>query len=467
MRRRGALAACIVSLAAIVVGCGGGSSEGGPAELQFWSYNEPSGAFDSAVKYCNEQAGGKYEITYQKLGANADLQRQQLVRRLAAEDSSIDLLAMDVIWTAEFAEANWIKAFPDDVRKEVSKDTLEGSLGTATYEDELYGAPANSNTQLLWYRKDKVDNPPQTWDELIKMAEEMGTKVEVQAAAYEGYTVWINSLIQSAGGQILENPTTASLEPEPTKKALDIISTLANSSVADSSIANSKEDSGRLAFEQEVADFQINYPFIYPSGAAIKGFQEKIGWAPYPRVDADTPAKAPIGGFNFGVGNFTKHPDEAFDAVACLRNERNQRIAAEEGGLPPTLETLYDNEEFKKDVSVRGPDQGVDRRRRRAPRHAAVRRPLAGARHRALAAGRRRPRVLRQRAQAGRPGRPRRKGPELDGPRPPFRAIEGRAQAGHDALRARRLRDARGDGVPDRLRVLAVAEALRPALPGQ
>lgn len=345
---RAALAVLTVAMATIVGGCGGDSGSG-PVKLQWWSYNEPSGAFADAVKLCNKQSKGAYEIVYQKLGANADLQRQQLVRRLAAEDSSIDLLSMDVIWTPEFAEANWIKPFPEDVRKRVSEGTLEGSLQTATYEGKLYGAPANSNTQLLWYRKDKVKTPPKTWDELIKTAEKMKTKVEVQGAAYEGYTVWINSLIQSAGGQILEAPDEVSLEPGPLRKALEIISTLANSSVADPSIDNSKEDSGRLAFEQETAFFQINYPFIYPSAAAIKGFQDKIGWAPYPRVDPDKPAKAPIGGFNFGVGNFTEHPKEAFDAVACLRNEENQRTAAVKGGLPPTLASLYDNKKFQKD----------------------------------------------------------------------------------------------------------------------
>ena len=31
------------------------------------------------------------------------------MRRLAAEDSDIDIIGMDVIWTAEFAEAGWIR----------------------------------------------------------------------------------------------------------------------------------------------------------------------------------------------------------------------------------------------------------------------------------------------------------------------------------------------------------------------
>ncbi len=33
------------------------------------------------------------------------------MRRLAAKDSSIDLIGMDVIWTGEFAQAGWITPF--------------------------------------------------------------------------------------------------------------------------------------------------------------------------------------------------------------------------------------------------------------------------------------------------------------------------------------------------------------------
>jgi len=41
---------------------------------------------------------------------------------------------------------------------------------------------------------------------------------------------------------------------------------------------------------------------------------KEIAWKPYPAVDATHPAKAPIGGINWGVGGYTKHPTEAFEA---------------------------------------------------------------------------------------------------------------------------------------------------------
>jgi multiple sugar transport system substrate-binding protein len=343
--------ALVAGLVLAVSACGEESGSG-TVTLNFWAYNEPGGTFREAAQNCTAESGGRYRINFNALGNDPNTQRQQLVRRLAAGDSSIDIMSMDVIWTGEFAEAGWILPFPEDVAEEISRGTLQGPLDTATYEDRLFGAPANSNTQLLWYRKDLVDEPPTTWSEMIEMAEEMDEagRIETMGDAYEGLTVWFNSLVQSAGGEILSGPDSVALQPEPTRKAMDIIGTLARSSAADPSFSALREDQARLAFETGAAAFQVNWPFIYPSARDNEAdIFEDIGWAPWPRVDPDKPSRAPIGGFNWGVGGNTEHPEEAFEAAACMRNEENQRAFATKGGLPPTLASLYDDPEFKKD----------------------------------------------------------------------------------------------------------------------
>jgi multiple sugar transport system substrate-binding protein len=57
---------------------------------------------------------------------------------------------MDVVWTAEFAEAGWIKPWPAAEAAKIKQGTLAGPLKTATYKGQLWAAPANTNTQLLW-----------------------------------------------------------------------------------------------------------------------------------------------------------------------------------------------------------------------------------------------------------------------------------------------------------------------------
>src|SRR5919206_3332073 len=113
----------LIAAAMWLAACGGGSS-GGRATLNLWVFNEPSGSFKDAVKRCSASSGGRYKIVYNTLSNDADQQRQSLVRRLAAKDSSIDLAGMDVIWTAEFAEAEWILPWPARFADQLKQGTL-------------------------------------------------------------------------------------------------------------------------------------------------------------------------------------------------------------------------------------------------------------------------------------------------------------------------------------------------------
>ena len=152
--------------------CGGDEGGSGARAINWYVFNEPGGAYDAAVADCNKQADGRYKINYVKLPTDANQQRELIVRRLAAEDDDIDLIGMDVIWTAEFAEAGWILPWEGERRAAATEGKLEGPLKTVEYEDKVWAIPFTSNTQLLWYRKDRVDAPPEdfTWDEMIDEA---------------------------------------------------------------------------------------------------------------------------------------------------------------------------------------------------------------------------------------------------------------------------------------------------------
>jgi len=336
----------------ILAACGGGSSSGTPT-LNFYIYPDNSGAVQQAVDNCNAQSNGAYKISYQKLPNGADGQRIQMVRRLAAEDSSMDILGLDVTWAPEFAEAGWIREWTGDNKTQVEQGTLEGPLATATYQDRLWAAPFNSNTQLLWYRADLVPTPPQTWDEMIKMATDLAQQgkphyVEIQGNQYEGVTVWFNTLLVSAGGSVLnEAGTEPSLGP-PAVTALGIMKQLADSPGADPSLPVQMENDNRLAMEAGGAAFELNYPFVYPSMKENKpDIFPNFKWAPYPAVTSGQPSKVTIGGINLAVSKYTKHPDQAFAAIVCLRDRENQKIGAIKGGVPPSISDLYDDPELQ------------------------------------------------------------------------------------------------------------------------
>jgi multiple sugar transport system substrate-binding protein len=349
MTSRVAMKALIcLGLAAIVpIGlssCGGDSDESGARELTWFVAIQPGGSIEEVAANCSKESTGKYTVTPEFLPTDATQQREQLVRRLGAEDPSIDIVGMDVIWTGEFANAGWVEEWTGPLKKQVTEEVFPNVIETASFEGGLYAAPFNTNTQLLWYRKDLVPKPPATWDEMIDQAEDLkeaGT-IQVQANRYEGFMVWANALIESAGTQILSGPETVELEQGPTERALEVMGRLANSSAAPPSLSTSDEDSARLAFEAGESAFMTNYTFAYASAQEeAPEIGKEMGFARFPRVDEDTPSKPPLGGFNLAVSSFSDNKDIAFEAAACLAGRDSQLTAVDLDGLPPSRSDLY------------------------------------------------------------------------------------------------------------------------------
>ena len=347
MKSLGAGAAGVVMACTTLAACTSSSAATGPVTLNFYSFNDQSGAVQSAVTNCSKQSNGKYIITYNKLPAAADDQRLQLARRLAAADASMDILGLDVTWEAEFSQAGWILPWTGTYKQQAEAGTLKVPLQTATWKGQLVAVPYNSNTQLLWYRDDLVKTPPTTWDQMIADAEQLAKEgkphlIEIQGAQYEGVTVWFNTMVASAGGSIL-TPSSANAAPgKAWTTALTTMKKLATSVAADPSLSVQMEDQNRLAMEAGTAAFELNYPYVYPSMKADKpDLFKHFKWALYPGLVPGQPARVTIGGIDLAISKYSPHPDLAFQAALCLRDKPNQLLAATEGGLPPTLESLY------------------------------------------------------------------------------------------------------------------------------
>src|SRR5579884_1760246 len=263
--------AAVAALAATLV-CGAcGSSGKGPVTLNWYVFPEPSGSFQAAATACSKASSGRYSISINFLSTSSDQQRVSLVRRLAANDSSIDILAMDVDWTAEFANAKWIQPVPAGLAAQITSVDLPGPVQTATYQKRIWAVPINSNTELLWYRKDllaAIHQPvPKTWTQMINDAVQLAKLgkphyIEEQGAQYEGLTVWFNSLVDSAGGQIITGGNKV-VVGHSTAVAASIMHELATSPAADPSLNVAMEGSSDTTFDQGGAAFEINYPFTW------------------------------------------------------------------------------------------------------------------------------------------------------------------------------------------------------------
>ena len=282
-RRLVAGVASVVLAGTGLTACTAASAGTGPVTLNYYLYPDTSKATSTAISNCDAQSGGKYTISYQQLPQAADGQRQQLVRRLAAHDDTIDIMGLDVTWEPEFATAGWIQPWTGTYKAQAVNGTLVPALNTAIWKGQLVAVPDNTNTQLLWYRSDLVPTPPTTWAQMIADAEQLAKEgkphyIEIQGAQYEGATVWFNTMVASAGGTVLNPDATKVTLGAPAVKALTIMKQLATSTAADPSLSVQMENQNRLQMEAGNAAFELNYPFVYPGmktgqPEAVQGLQ--------------------------------------------------------------------------------------------------------------------------------------------------------------------------------------------------
>lgn len=353
----------MVLLASALVSCGGGES--GVPSLN-WYINPDNGGQAELAAKCSAASNGAYRIKTSILPNDATSQREQLVRRLAAKDSSIDIMSLDPPFIPEFGEAGFLRPYTDAEARELTAGALSGPIESGTWDGKLMGAPFWANTQLLWFRKSVAQaagiNParePVTWSRLIELASSAGKTVEVQGNLYEGYMVLISALVSSAGGKILENPEAgknvrAAIDSEAGRKAAAVIQQLARSKAADPALSTTDEEAGRAAFQGAQGGYMVNWAYIYGAAqeAVSKGTLDKavlddIGWGRYPRVDADAPSRPPLGGINLGIGAFGKHKDQAVEAVRCITSQESQIQYMLKSKNPGARAAVYDNAEVR------------------------------------------------------------------------------------------------------------------------
>jgi len=336
------------ALLALLVGC---APE--PAGTVINVYKSEENFFDEVVARCNRDAAGRYTIVVQSLPRDADGQREQLVRRMAARDASMDVVGLDVTWTPEFAEAGWILEWTGEDRAAAERDQLAGPLQTTIWDSRLYAVPANTNVQLLWYRSDLLPAPPATWEEMLAMAEALEARgaphvIAFTGAQYEGLVVGFNTILASFGGSLVSDDGRTATVDERTVQALALLQRFATSRAASASLSNSRETEVQAEMENGFAAFELNWPYVYAAMRANNpAMAENLAFAAYPSVLPGEPARVTVGGLNYAISAFSRYPEQARDAALCLANRENQKHLAINAGIPPTLTSLYDDPELR------------------------------------------------------------------------------------------------------------------------
>lgn len=358
-RRPRVLAAAAAAGALLLTSCG----QDDDTPVLTWYINPDDGGQAALAQQCTEEADGAYQIQTSLLPNDAPDQREQLARRLAAGDSSLDIMSLDPPFIPELSEPGFLAPVPDDVAERTTEDTLEGALAGAMWDDELVTVPFWANTQILWYRESVAEeagldmDQPVTWEEIMDVAAEQDKYLGIQGIRAESMTVWVNALMESQGEPVLVDPSAdaedleTNFDSQAGEASAEILSRIGEEGLGGPGIASMDENQAMLLFQGDNGSFMVNWPFIWPAtlAAAEEGtvdadLPDDIGWALYPQVAEGTEASAPLGGINLAVGAESEYPDLAYEAIECIVTPENQAEYFVTNGNPPSSESAFDDD---------------------------------------------------------------------------------------------------------------------------
>lgn len=385
-RRRTALSALLVSILS-----GGGplplGAQTGPVEIVFASGPDDTGTVQRIVEAFNEAHEGQVRVEWREFPRESNAHRDALLEDLAGDPGGIDVLASDVVWTAELASSGYVEDLTDRFYDDYGRAAfLDAPLESATYRLRIWGVPWYTDAGLLFYRRDLlaesgITSPPATWADLRTTARRVMAESDVpygfvfQGADYEGGTANAAEFIWSAGGEVMTSRLevtgvvvntamevdSVAVGSAAAARGLDIARELVAEGIAPADVVDFREAEALEAFAAGDAVYLRNWPYAYRVLEQAGLTRRQIGVAPLPAAGANGRSASCLGGWNLMVSSRSSEAERqaAWTLIRYLTDPARQRRQAAEAGLLPVLEALYDDPDLSADVPVVGVGKGV------------------------------------------------------------------------------------------------------------
>jgi multiple sugar transport system substrate-binding protein len=277
----------------------------------------------------------------------ADQRHQLYVQRLNAHVPDPDVLQLDVIWTAEFAGAGWIRPL-DDFAPDVS-DFVPAAIAASRWRGRLYAVPWFVDLGLLYRRTDLVAEAPRSLAALNDVAGAAQTSGRIrygvawQGARYEGLVTVFLEHLGAFGGGILDDRGRVIVDRPPAFRALTFMRDSIADGVVPASALTWQEEQTRFAFQNGDAAFMRNWPYAWAllQDGARSRVAGRVGVSTFPAADGGRPSAA-LGGAQLAINAFSAQPALAWELVRFLIEPERMLERARVAAQFPPRRSLYD-----------------------------------------------------------------------------------------------------------------------------
>ena len=287
---------------------------------------------------------------------STDLRENLHTAALLAGDDSLDLVYMDVTWTAKLAAAGWLLPLERWLPEGAAQAFLPAALEAGRVGGRLYRIPLRSDLGLLYYRRDLLEQagrpPPRSFAELLALSRSLQSPPALwgfvwPGSQYEGLVCFFLEVLHGHGGFWIEPRTLeVGLDRPEAAAALEFLRRCRREEgITPPGVTTYKEEESRRLFQDGRAVFLRNWAYAWRlsqrEDSAVRG---KVGVVLMPHAPGGA-SGAVLGGWGLGVSRFSRHPDQAAAFLLHASSLESQRVlCAPTGYAPARLDAYRDPE---------------------------------------------------------------------------------------------------------------------------
>ena len=279
-------------------------------------------------------------------------ERQNMYIRSFLSGDPLELVYMDVIWTANFAQRGWLLPLDSWFPQEEQEKFLPRDIEASHYKKRIYRVPVRSDVGMLYYRKDLISEPPKTWEEFEHLCRRSSSPPELygivfQGMQYEGLVCNYLEYLWGAGGTVLDEKENVCLETRENIEALRFMKKIIEEDWAPRSVLTFQEQHSLEFFEKGKALFMRNWPYAWKrlNHSPLKG---KVGIVPFIRKTGQRSAGT-LGGWGLGIGRGIKHPEAVWKFIEFATSDSAQKILHMQRGAVPTRKSLFEDTDIQRE----------------------------------------------------------------------------------------------------------------------
>jgi len=309
---------------------------------------------EEAIAAFNESQDEIFVQSYH-LPQDANNLHDDFVNKMVAQDTSVDIMALDVVYVAEFASAGWLEPLDDVYSEEELGAYLDGTVAGAKYDGTLYAAPWFTNASALFYRTDVleelgVEEVPSTFDEWISVYESLPEDSGIEYAfCYQGAQSeamvcnWVEFLA-SFGGSVLGEDGAPTCNDEAANAATQLMADYIGTYAPEGTTTYAETEAQQVFQEGKALTCRTwSGTWNTFNDEAQSDVAGKVGMTVLPVAnEGDTPHSC-LGGLDLVINTYIDdaQKEAAKTFIKWMSSEEEEKAFCLSSSQPPTVKAVY------------------------------------------------------------------------------------------------------------------------------